>query len=294
MSPNPFRARHPAAPSSAFWPGPSSRRRRRRPTSPCLPPRASRTRSTTPPSSTRPRPATRSSSAMQRPRRWPSRSRRRAGRHLHLGRSRLDGLSAREEADRCRLAAHAARQYAGAGRAQGLDGLADDREGLPACSQALGPDGKLAMASVDSVPAGKYGKAALTYLGVWDAVASRVAQAENVRAALAFVAKGEAPLGIVYGTDAQVRTGGARRRDVPRGKPSEDPLSRRAHGLRQTRSAQISRLPPVIGGRARLRGARLFDPRQSRLARSTMRKLSARNQLEGKVVEVKRAKPPPM
>ena len=69
--------------------------------------------------------------------------------------------------------------------------------------QALGPDGKLAMASVDSVPAGKYGKAALTYLGVWDTVAPRVAQAENVRAALTFVARGEAPLGIVYGTDAR-------------------------------------------------------------------------------------------
>jgi molybdate transport system substrate-binding protein len=69
--------------------------------------------------------------------------------------------------------------------------------------QALGPDGKLAMASVDAVPAGKYGKAALSYLGVWDEVASRVAQAENVRAALAYVAKGDAPLGIVYGTDAK-------------------------------------------------------------------------------------------
>ncbi len=67
---------------------------------------------------------------------------------------------------------------------------------------ALGPEGRLAMASVDSVPAGKYGKAALTYLGVWDAVAPRVAQADNVRAALAFVARGEAPLGIVYRTDA--------------------------------------------------------------------------------------------
>jgi molybdate transport system substrate-binding protein len=69
--------------------------------------------------------------------------------------------------------------------------------------QALGPDGKLAMASVDSVPAGKYGKAALIYLGVWEAVAPRVAQAENVRAALAFVARSETPLGIVYGTDAK-------------------------------------------------------------------------------------------
>jgi molybdate transport system substrate-binding protein len=63
--------------------------------------------------------------------------------------------------------------------------------------QALGADGKLAMASVDTVPAGKYGKAALTHLGVWEAVSPRVAQAENVRAALALVAKGEAPLGIV-------------------------------------------------------------------------------------------------
>jgi molybdate transport system substrate-binding protein len=60
------------------------------------------------------------------------------------------------------------------------------------------------MASVATrCPAGKYGKVALTYLGVWDAVAPRVAQAENVRAALAFVATGETPLGIVYGTDAQ-------------------------------------------------------------------------------------------
>jgi len=69
--------------------------------------------------------------------------------------------------------------------------------------QALGADGKLAMAGVDSVPAGKYGKAALNDLGVWDEVAPRVAQADNVRAALAYVARGEAPLGIVYGTDAR-------------------------------------------------------------------------------------------
>ncbi len=68
---------------------------------------------------------------------------------------------------------------------------------------ALGADGRLAMANVDSVPAGKYGKAALSYLGVWNQVAPRVAQAENVRAALAFVARGEAALGIVYGTDAK-------------------------------------------------------------------------------------------
>lgn len=63
-------------------------------------------------------------------------------------------------------------------------------------------DGRLAMALVDSVPAGIYGKAALDSLGLWDSVAAQVAQADNVRAALAFVTTGEAPLGIVYATDA--------------------------------------------------------------------------------------------
>ena len=62
--------------------------------------------------------------------------------------------------------------------------------------------GKLAMALVDSVPAGVYGKEALTNLGLWDSVSADVAQADNVRAALALVATGEAPLGIVYATDA--------------------------------------------------------------------------------------------
>ena len=62
--------------------------------------------------------------------------------------------------------------------------------------------GRLSMAMVDSVPAGIYGKAALTHLGLWEAVAPLVAQSENVRTALAFVARNEAPLGIVYATDA--------------------------------------------------------------------------------------------
>ena len=63
-------------------------------------------------------------------------------------------------------------------------------------------EGRLAMALVDAVPAGIYGKAALKSLGIWDDVAPRVAQADNVRAALAFVSSGEAPMGIVYATDA--------------------------------------------------------------------------------------------
>ena len=64
-------------------------------------------------------------------------------------------------------------------------------------------DGHLAMADTASVPAGRYGKAALEKIGVWDAVKNRIAQAENVRAALSLVSRGEAPLGIVYATDAK-------------------------------------------------------------------------------------------
>lgn len=63
-------------------------------------------------------------------------------------------------------------------------------------------DGRLAMALVEAVPAGIYGKAALQSLGMWEGVAAQVAQTDNVRAALALVAVGEAPLGVVYATDA--------------------------------------------------------------------------------------------
>ena len=63
--------------------------------------------------------------------------------------------------------------------------------------------GKLAMGDVKSVPAGKYGKAALENLGLWSQVSASVAGSENVRAALTYVARGEAKLGIVYGSDAK-------------------------------------------------------------------------------------------
>jgi molybdate transport system substrate-binding protein len=62
--------------------------------------------------------------------------------------------------------------------------------------------GRLSVADPDSVPAGKYAKTALLYLDVWNSVADHLASAENVRVALAYVARGEAPLGIVYSTDA--------------------------------------------------------------------------------------------
>jgi molybdate transport system substrate-binding protein len=68
-------------------------------------------------------------------------------------------------------------------------------------AQALGND-RLAMAEPSAVPAGKYGKAALEALGVWPSVASKIAPVQDVRATLLLVSRGEAPLGIVYQTDA--------------------------------------------------------------------------------------------
>lgn len=70
-------------------------------------------------------------------------------------------------------------------------------------AQSLG-DGKLAMADPDSVPAGRYGKAALEALNMWSSVEPTVVRAKDVRAALAFVERGEAAAGIVYATDAIV------------------------------------------------------------------------------------------
>lgn len=76
--------------------------------------------------------------------------------------------------------------------------------GMP-IGRALG-GGRLAIAAPE-VPAGKYGRAALARLGVWDQVKDRLAPAENVRAALLYVSRGEAPLGVVYDTDARVDPG---------------------------------------------------------------------------------------
>ena len=75
------------------------------------------------------------------------------------------------------------------------------RRGFPLAA-ALGT-GRLAMADPDAVPAGRYGKAALAWLGVWPEVSSRIARAENVRAALALVERKTVPFGIVYVTDAR-------------------------------------------------------------------------------------------
>lgn len=73
-----------------------------------------------------------------------------------------------------------------------------------ALAAALGKNGRLSTGDPDSVPAGKYARSALTALGVWNEVSDRLIRAENVRSALSFVSRGEAPLGIVYETDALV------------------------------------------------------------------------------------------
>lgn len=73
--------------------------------------------------------------------------------------------------------------------------------GMP-LAKALG-GGRLAVADTTAVPAGRYARTALTGLGVWASVEGRLLPAENVRAALAYVARSEAPLGIVYATDAR-------------------------------------------------------------------------------------------
>ena len=70
--------------------------------------------------------------------------------------------------------------------------------------------GKLSMAMVDSVPAGQYGKEALEHFGLWEQVEAQVVQSDNVRTALALVALGEAPLGVVYASDAIPDPGGTR------------------------------------------------------------------------------------
>ena len=182
----------------------------------------------------------------------------RAGRRLHLGRSRLDGLPRQEEPDQARDARQPARQQPRAGRAQGLQDHDDRRSSRASTSPRLLGDGRLAMGNVDAVPAGKYGKAALEKLGAWDGVEGQVAQAENVRAALALVSRGEAPLGIVYQTDAAAEPECEDRRHLPGGQPSADHLSGRGRPSECRTIADAEPLP----------GLSCAPPRRSRRSRS--------------------------
>lgn len=74
-------------------------------------------------------------------------------------------------------------------------------------SALLGPNGRLATGDPAHVPAGRYAQAALEWMGQWGTLSPRLARADNVRAALLLVERGEAPLGVVYATDAQAGRG---------------------------------------------------------------------------------------
>ena len=71
----------------------------------------------------------------------------------------------------------------------------------------LGKDGRIATGDPAHVPAGRYARQALTWMGQWDAIQPRLANADSVRSALLLVERGEAPYGIVYGTDAAIDPG---------------------------------------------------------------------------------------
>ena len=94
----------------------------------------------------------------------------------------------------------------------------------------------------DAVPAGMYGREALDHARLLDAVAPHVAQSDNVRSALAFVALGEAPLGIVYASDARVEDSVQRHRDFSRGQPHADHAARRDHGTKRASRARRTSL----------------------------------------------------
>ncbi|MBP0464054.1 molybdate ABC transporter substrate-binding protein [Roseomonas sp. PWR1] len=104
----------------------------------------------------------------------------------------------------------------------------------------LGPSGRLATGDPAHVPVGRYAEAALRWMGQWESIAPRLARAENVRAALLLVERGEAPLGIVYATDAAASRGVAVLGTFP---PESHPavtypfaLTRRAAGDAQARA----------------------------------------------------------
>lgn len=92
---------------------------------------------------------------------------------------------------------------AAAGQAESL-APRDEIDGAIDLVGALGEDGRLAIARVKSVPLGVYGKQALVSLGLWDSVSGRLAEAQDARAALAYVTEGATPLGVLYASDLQL------------------------------------------------------------------------------------------
>ena len=126
----------------------------------------------------------------------------------------------------------------------------------------LAGDGRIATGDVKSVPVGKYAKAALEKLGAWQAAEPKFAMAENVRAALALVARGEAVLGIVYSTDAKVEPGVRIVGTIPADIASGNHLSDRGNDDGQAGNGRLPRLRPLVGGKSHLRKIRLQVPGQ--------------------------------
>jgi molybdate transport system substrate-binding protein len=116
------------------------------------------------------------------------------------------GSRRREKGHKREYTYRSARQRSGTDRGQSLQNRARrHRAGLDLAK--LADDGRIATGDVKEVPVGLYAKAALEKLGVWLSVEAKMAMTVNVRAALAYVARGEAPLGIVYATDARIEPG---------------------------------------------------------------------------------------
>ena len=131
----------------------------------------------------------------------------------------------------------------------------------PSLREALG-DGRLAVADTVSVPAGRYARQSLVSLGLWDGLQGRLAQADDVRGALAFVARGEAPLGIVYATDARAEP---RVRVVAHLPPrTHAPITYPAAGMSRGDRASASRFLAFLAGadaRAQFARAGFTSPR---------------------------------
>lgn len=103
----------------------------------------------------------------------------------------------------------------------------------------LAGSGRIAVADTQAVPAGLYAKAALTSLGAWKSAQPKLAQAENVRATLAYVARGETPLGIVYATDAHVEPKVKIVGVFPEG--SHPPITYPVAGIAASKNPQVTR-----------------------------------------------------
>lgn len=134
---------------------------------------------------------------------------------------------------------------------------------------ALGQRGRLALADPASVPAGKYAKAALGSLGIWQSIEPRIVASDNVRMALLYVARGEAPLGVVYATDAKAEP---RVRVVAQfAHESHPPIVYPAALTTQARPGAAAFLDYLVGNAARARFeaagfVALADPRRPSLA----------------------------